>query len=280
MQVESKTKSQLFLEELLQSIGEGEAYNRVVKDMEQYDGPIFDSIDQPCVVSVSSYGSTSITSAGRFINDLYLAKTWNPGGNDYTFYVYSTEGTPRFTLQTLPEVQDYLYNSAKILKGITNHVIMPFNNIEGYIVTWEDFLGSIPEAWRPQIEVKEWSNEKGYHIQPMKAKLKDLYDYEVNNLISYCRCHEKRVQVKEEGTDKTEWITVKVSKIGIAFEMFNEIREGETQTTAFFQASDMTPEFDPEPRFNWHMQNASRWLYSGAIALTMYNDKLEMSSHH
>jgi hypothetical protein len=271
MQVESKTKSELFLNELLQSIGEGEAYNRVVRDMEQYDKEIFDSIDSPCVVSVSSYGSTSITFASRFMKDLYQAKIWNPGNNDYTFYVYSAEW---FTFQTLPEVQDYLYTSAKLQKGITNQCIIPFNNIEGYIATWEEFLGSVPEAWRPQLEGKEWSIEKGYHIQPMKLKLKDLYDYEVSRLIDGCRCHEKRVQ------GNSEWLTVKVTKIGIALEVFNEIRENETQTTAFFQISDMTPDYNPEPRYNWHMQNSSRWMYSGAIALTMYDGKLEVSSHH
>lgn len=280
MQVETKSKSQLFLDELLQSIGEGEAYDRVVKDMETYDRDIFNSIDRPCVVSVSSYGSTNITSASRFMHDLYQAKTWNPGSNDYTFYVYSTEGTPRFTYQTLAEVQDYLYTSAKLQKSITNTVIMPFNQIEGYIATWEYFLGSVPEAWRPLLEVKEWSNEKGYHIQPMKLKLKDLYDYEVSRLIDGCRCHNKRVQVKEEGTDKSEWIDVKVTKIGVSFELFNPIRENDTQTTAFFQISDLTPDFNPEPRFNWHLQNSSRWLYSGAIALTMHDGKLDISSHH
>lgn len=276
MQVDTKTKSQLFLDELLQSIGEGETYNKVVRDMEVYDGPIFDSIDRPCVVSVSPYGSTNITSAGRYCNDPYNAKVWTPGSNDYTFYAYTVQA-PRFTYCTLAEAQDYLYKEAK---EIGQTPIAPFNQIEGYIITWEDFLGSIPEAWRPQVEAKEWSNEKGYNIQPMKIKLKELYDYEVSCLISYCRIQNKRVQVKEADTEITEWIDCKVSKVGVSFERFNPIRENETQTTTFFQASDMTPDFNPEPRFNWHMQNSSRWLYSGAIALTMHDGKLDISSHH
>jgi hypothetical protein len=276
MQVDLKSKSEMFLEELLQSIGEGEAYNRVVRDMEQYDKKSFDSIDRPCIVSVSNYGSTMITSAGRYCNDLYNAKIWHPGSNDYTHYAYTVQA-PRFTYCTLVEAQDYLYNEAKNL-GQTP--IAPFNNIEGYIVTWEDFLGSIPEAWRPQVEAKEWSNETGYYIQPMKIKLKELYDYEVSCLMSYCRCQVKRVQVKEANTEVTEWIDCKVSKVGVSFERFNPIRENEIQTTAFFQASDMTPDYNPEPRFNWHMQNSSRWLYSGAIALNMYDGKLTFSSHH
>jgi hypothetical protein len=114
----------------------------------------------------------------------------------------------------------------------------------------------------------------------MKIKLKELYDYEVSCLMSYCRCQVKRVQVKEANTEVTEWIDCKVSKVGVSFERFNPIRENETQTTAFFQASDMTPDYNPEPRFNWHMQNSSRWLYSGAIALNMYDGKLTFSSHH
>lgn len=282
MQVETKTKSQLFLDELLQSIGEGEAYDRVVKDMDTYDRPVFDKIDYPCVVSVSSYGSTSLTSASRFIRDLYLAKVWNNdgAGNGYTYYVYSTVGTPRFTLQTLPEVQNYLYESAKIQKSIVNHVIMPFNAIEGYIITWEDFLGTIPEAWRPQVENRVFDESKGYFVQPLKVKIKDYYDYEVTRLMECMRLHNKRMEVKEEGTDNSEWIDVKVTKIGVSFEGFSPIREGSTQTTAFFQASDMTPDFNPEPRFNWHCQNASRWLYSGAISLDFYNGEVTVSSHH
>lgn len=276
MQVDIKSKSELFLDELLQSIGECETYNRVVKDMEQYDKSVFDSIDRPCIVSVSNYGSTNITSAGRYCNDLYNAKTWTPGSNDYTFYAYTVQA-PRFTYCTLVEAQEYLYNEAK---KIGQTAIAPFNNIEGYIITWEDFLGSIPEAWRPQIEKQTFDESKGYYTQPLKIKLKELFDYEVSCLISYCRLQNKRVQVKEEGTDNSEWIDVKVSKVGVSFDRFNPIRENDTQTTAFFQASDMTPDFNPEPRFNWHCQNASRWLYSGAISLDFYNGEVTVSSHH
>lgn len=272
-----KSISEKFLNTVHEVLGDCEAYDRLASDMVKYDKPYFDKIDSPCVVSVSPSGSTQIVSASRFIHDLYLAKVWNNGGHDYTYYGFVSGDWKAMPLEA---VQTYLYESAKVQKSITNEVIMPFNNLEGYIITWDRLLGTVPEEWRPQLEESIFDEAKGYYVQPLKDKLKGLYDYEVNRLLECARMRSKRVEIREEGADDTKWIDTTISKIGVSFEGFSPISEGMQQTTAFFQASDMSTDFNPEVRLNWHAQNTSRWLYSGAIALNFYGGKLTISSHH
>jgi len=261
----NKSNSEKFLDIVNETFGESEVTKQITSDIENYDRKYFDEIDTPCVAVVFRYGYTNIVKPIRFIHDPYLAKIWNPGEPGCTLFIYQANV---WRLASLEEVQAFLHESVMIKRSMTNLTIPQFNNIHGYIVTWDRLLGSVPEAWRPQIE------------EHLKPQLKNLYDYEAGILLDYCRMHSRQLEVKNECTGEVSWVDRDITKIGVSFEGFSPIREGDTQTTAFFQVSDLSEDFKPELKCNWYLQDTSRWLYSGVIALTICDGKVSISSHH
>jgi len=103
-------------------------------------------------------------------------------------------------------------------------------------------------------------------------------------ILSFFRCNINNVKVKDdEGNEK--YVPKPVTALSIGFGRFDQVRDGASQTTAFFHVSDASPDFEPDVQWNWHLQDTSRWLYAGAIAINYYKNegeeaKVETSSHH
>ncbi len=176
----------------------------------------------------------------------------------------------------------FLYEHAKAL-GFGK--IPKFNNVEGYIIGFDELVGSIPEHMRKIMEEKEFDEVIGWWRKPNLDKLHEWYLQEVTQLLRYMRYDTKRVPLKDPETEETTWIDVPITRLSVRFNRFEQVGPSNTQTTAFFSVSDISPDFKPEARCNLHLQDTSRWLYAGAIALTYSKDEngketISISSHH
>lgn len=275
------TPADLFLE----IVGKAEELSypckmKVSTDMEKYDRPYFERIDSPIVVSLSSYGSTSLVSPARFRNDPYLAKSWAKSmGDGYFFFVWQ-DGA--WLMASAEETSAYLYKHAKDMHFAD---IAPFNNASGYLISFEELVGSIPEHMREAVEQKVFNEHTGQMEQPVKARLREIYEQERDTIIRYLRADMSRVQVHDkDNPEHSEWVDRPISRIGFQFNRFEQVPDGSRQTTAFFSVSDMSPDFKPDVAWNWHLQDTSRWMYAGAIALDYSrSDGIEIvrvSGHH
>jgi hypothetical protein len=271
--------SDLFLERV-KGLFDAEAQERIEKSVEDYDRPYLDAIETgPTIITVSKWGSVSTRSYGWYVNDPWLAKGFHKGNGPGYEYFLVTDGT--VTHVSPEEAGEALYEAAKA-KG--KQAIPSLNHVSGYIVSFEELVGSIPEHMRDAFEARMYDENTGSWAYPAKECLARVYQQEVEQLLKYMRVHETRMQVKDRD-DETheEWIDRPISAISVGFNRFDT---GQTQATAFFSVSDMSPEFKPDVKFNWHVQDTSRWLYAGAIAINYTKneetgeERIDISSHH
>lgn len=241
------------------------AMARLEKDIETYDRPYYDGITSgPVILSVSSHGSVTMTSFGRFLNDPWSTRKAFKGiGKDHNPFMVSSEGN--VTHETEETACEALYNACKAI-GFPR--LPDVNIVSGYMVTFDELRGSIPEHMREVFETRIFDENTASWRMPNMEKLREIHAYEVERILSYLKVHEVRVQVKDKD-DETheEWVTRPVSKIGFGFNRFENVPEGSRQSTAFFFVSDQSPEFKPAVTWNWTLQDTSRWMYAGAIAI-------------
>lgn len=276
------TISEQLIEALSASELSQEARSKVRQDIENYDRPYYDGIRVPTVLSVSSYGNVNMTSMTRFLNDPWSAKeAFKGNGKGYLYYVVAHGG---LTPVLEEEACIALYSTAK---DAGMPVIPDFNNVSGFMVSFEELRGSIPEHMREAFEYKHFDENTCEWIQPHVVKLREWYEHERDTILGYLRCDKKRVQLKDkDDSEHSEWVDVPVTKIGFGFNRFEQVSENARQSTAFFSVNDNSPNFTPEVTFNWHLQDTSRWLYAGAIAINYYSDaeepmkKISISTHH
>jgi hypothetical protein len=244
MQVET------FLKAIEANLSE-EAKNRVVESTEAYDRPFMEKIDYPVVFVVSDCGgSVSWARAEYFRDDLWRAKRWGSDyGSMYRFFTYDLETVQSVSAETAGM---FLYEEARKLDTLD---IPNLNAVSGYIVSFDELLGSVPEHMRGGLEVHE---------------LRDRYNAEIDSLLHYMRTDIKRVKFVDPDTQEEQWVEVPVTELRVCFNRFEKVSDEATQSTAFFSVSDMSPEFEPEVKWNWHAQDTSRWLYAGALAISRF----------
>lgn len=282
---EQKTISDLFLEVVRGTDAfDGEALERIERSVNEYDRPHLDRLDVMTVLSVSKWGSISMASYYRFLSDPWSAKSWFVSQKDYFFLVLPGVGLDKVEPITAEAAGLTLYTEAKK----TGFLKIPeFNVISGYMVSFNELRGSIPEHMREAFEKREWDETTASWKQPNVEKLREWYDREKDTILGYLRLRDKRVQVKDKDSpEHSEWVTVPVTKIGFGFNRFEQVSEGARQSTAFFSVSDNSPEFKPEVSYNWFLQDTSRWLYAGAIAINYSKneetgeERIDISAHH
>lgn len=281
--IKEKTISEKLIEEVNKSDLSDRAKEKIAKDIETYDRKCYDDMEGKghyifVVNNVDGYVFT--LSANGFRNDPWRA--YNTAlKNIYSNPVYFAFNGYDFFECNYDEARTYLYKRAIDL-GMTS--IPEFNKIEGYIVSFNDLVGSIPEYMRDAFEEND-SSDAYYEYNKAMRRLETLYKQEVDILLKYMSMSSKRVRVTDDEGNE-DWIEVPISKIGIAFQRFQNVPEGSYQTTAYFQVVDNSPNFNPEPSFNWHCQEVSRVLYNGAIAISYSKNeetgevKVDVSSHH
>lgn len=253
-----------------------EAKAKIAQDMEAYDRPYFDTIDRPLVVCVSKYGSNTLVSAARFANDPWSAKvTLKANGSGYLYFAWVRNEA--FVCVSEAEAQEFLYTEAKAI-GFAEIPI--FNNVSGRMVSFEELVGSVPEHMRPSFEERIFNESTGAWEQPVKAQLKMWYEIERDNILRGLRACNKRVPVKEEGKEETVYMDVPVTKISFYFGRFDNVGPNATQAMAYFCVNDESEAFNPPARFNLHGQEDSRVMYNGAIAISFYEGKASISTHH
>ncbi len=274
-----------FLDAVKHSGLEPETYKRVKESVDTYDREHIDRIDVPTIIQSTKWGSMSTMSYYRFVNDPWSAlsfftqvpnSVWflvNPGMEVSTVDVVSAEDAGRI-----------MYEHAK-KAGFPR--IKDFNNAHGFMVSFEELRGSIPEHMREAFEYRYCDEYTGTWKQPHVEKLREWYERERDTIIGMLRCTDKRVQLKDaDNEEHTEWVTVPVTKLGFGFGRFEQVSENATQSTAFFNVSDNSPEFKPDVKWNWHLQDTARWLYAGAIAISYHADmkdpqsRISITSHH
>lgn len=258
-----------------------EAMSVLERDMEQYDAPYYDELAEPAVADISDYGFNHLRRASSYAVDPWEAKRYHLQKSPGTLFVmFGVDGG--FDRCTGEEASAYLYMHAK---GLPTPEVPSWNpRITGVLVNFEELLGSVPEYMREVLEKKVWDETLGYYTRPGVVKLREWYDREVLTILSFLRCTEKYVPLKNEaGEAKRE--CAPVTAIKVHFGRFDAREEGSRQTTAFFSVSDASPAGTFTPSYNWFLQDTSRWLYAGCIALDFYqNDgeeaKVTISSHH
>ena len=252
-----------------------EALKRVEEEMERYDKPYFDALTEPTVIDITPYGFNHMISASRYANDPWRGKKNCSFQEPDSVFITFMDG--EFMQMEREDVSQFLYDAAK---EIGKPEIRQLNSsISGFIVSYDDLVGSIPEYMREVLENQYIDGKKGMD------EVWAWYQREVMTILGYLSCNVRNVQVKDdEGNEK--WVTVSVTAVSVGFSRFEAREPGASQTVAFFSVSDMSPQFKPEVAWNWHLQETSRWLYAGAIALNYYKDEktgeetVTISSHH
>jgi len=276
------TGSEKFLDTLQHAnVLNDEGLKRVQEDMEKFDREYFDELKGMAVIDISVYGYNHMTTPGRYAHDPWEAKRYHKQKESGTVFFLHKDGD--FKPVSGEEASMALYDEAKSL-GLPD---IPKLNpaISGHLISFEALLGSVPEYMREVLEKKEYDGSTGCYNRPGVTKLRAWYDREIMTILGYLQCDMKRVRVKnDEGEDI--WLDSPVTALGIGFGRFEPRQEGSSQTTAFFHVSDNSPEFKPDVSWNWHLQDTSRWLYAGAIAINYRKDEktgeesIDISSHH
>ena len=280
-----KTISTLFLDAVKECVDE-ETLTRIVESVERYDRPYIDAVQSPTVLSVSNYGSISLTGPGRFLIDPWSAKNFYKG-DGCQYFLIDSSGITHVDAETAGKA---LYDVAKA-EGFPE--TPRFNDVMGYVVSFEELRGSVPEFMREALEAKTRNERTDEWEHKAHNELLGWYRCEVDQLLKYMRTHTKRVEVKDkDNPEHSEWVDVPVSKLSVCFNRFDscnmatpDAKPTRAQVTAFFSVSDQSPEFKPDVNFNWHLQDTSRWLYAGAIAIDYSCDAegketISISSNH
>jgi len=264
-----------------------EARERITQSVNEYDRPSMDSMSVLTVIVVTKWGSITSSSYYRFINDPWSALSYFTGINNQgnVFFIVK----PGIELTTVDTVSGdmagiMLHDEAK-KAGF--QPIPDFNNADGFMVSFDELRGSIPEHMREAFEYRVYDEHTGNTIQPHVLKLQDWYNRERDTILGYLRLRSKRVQLKDaDNEDHKEWVDVPVTKLGFGFGRFDRVSDQARQSTAFFNVNDNSPEFKPDVSWNWHLQDTSRWLYAGAIAINYDPDmkdpqsRISISAHH
>lgn len=118
------------------------------------------------------------------------------------------------------------------------------------VVGWQEFQLSLPEEFRKSEVVDQ---------------LKFWYHREVENLIVYV----KRL--------------IELDKPYYAYLGRIDVNAGGSQMIAHFSVKDLTKTCNPN-LVNWHLQDMSQWVYSGAIVVDKHaiarGDERVVSTHH
>lgn len=242
----------------------------IIGDIEQYDRKYYDAVEGKAVIVVvhPEYGNTQIIYASRFQNDPWSALHWNEPGKLFFTWLCIERKWKEFTQE---EAQEFLYIGAKDL-GFSE--IQEFNEVTGYMVTFNELVGSMPEYMRNAYEADEKAKET----------LKWYYESERDTILRYLTAHERRVEViNDDGNEvinndgNKEWVTIPITKIAFQFNRFEPREKGSRQTKTFFSVSDISPNYNTKPRYNWFGQNTSRWMYAGAIVIDWFEGTEEGS---
>lgn len=240
-----------------------ECITRIQDDIEKYDRQILDSLKSPVLVTMTDYGYYSIINPAWYRDDPYTANNYNMSIGQYLI----AWDTNNWKLLSLVEAREFLYTHAKNL-GFSE--IPNFNNIQGYIIDFDTLIGSIPEFMRDRFEADPHAKEL----------LRNTFQSEIRNIYRYLAMQYKNVKITNKDTLQEEYVETPISKISVQFNRFEQVPDTCSQSTAFFSVSDISPDFQPEFKPNWYLQDTSRWLYAGAIAINIYGDKVDISSHH
>jgi hypothetical protein len=276
----------MFLEAIKALELSDEAKAKVVEDMEEYGRPYFDKAESGTVIAVSSYGSTSMTSYKRFVHDPWLAKHAFKGNVGYSYFeiLKDAEEVTHVMVSDENEAGMMLYRMAKAASTPT---VPEFNNVSGFMVSFDELRGSVPEHMRDALETRVFDENTGEWKQPNVVKLREWYDRERDTILGYLRTSMVRVQlVDNDDGEHKEWVDRPVSKLSFGFNRFERVSDGARQSTAFFSVSDNSPEFVPDVAWNWNLQDTSRWIYAGALAINYSRneetgeEKIDISSHH
>jgi len=291
----NKSISDMFLE-LVKGIEtfDGEAQERILKSVEEYDRPYIDRASSPSVLSVSKWGSISITSFGRFVSDPWNAKNAFKGnGTGYEYFIILSDGEESKVFHADETKAGLtLYGAAKAAGFPAIPVV---NNVTGYMVSFDELRGSIPEFMREAFEKRVFDETVGQFKQPHVDELRAWYDRERDTILGYLRSDMKRVKITNKDTEEEEWVDVPIKAVSFGFNRFDQPFRAEefmtdkperAQATANFSVSDNTPGFNPPVSYNWHCQDTSRWIYAGCIAINYTCNKetgeesISISTHH
>jgi len=253
-----------------------EAKERALTDLETYDRKFIEEVEKPYVFGFTSYGSMSMRNAEAFRNDPYQAKSYTAGnGTGYVYLIFDGEALVE---AVDADVNAFLYEKSKAA-GFPETPY--FNNVTGYMVSFDELRGSIPEFMRAAFEEKVFDEATGQWKQPNVEQLRWYHTNEVDTILRNLRHDMKRVKVSDkDDSDHEEWVDVKITKLSFCFNRFDscnmaapDAKPERAQVTAFFSVSDQSPEFKPEVSWNWHLQDTSRWIYAGAISMDYTCDK-------
>jgi hypothetical protein len=285
---ERKPISDLLLEEVKGTDFDEEAMARIVNSVERYDAPFLDRVDVPTIVSVSRWGSVSLVSYYRFLTDPWSAKNYftSTGQGDNRFFLVQPGlESDAVELVSGEDAGRVMYEHAK-KAGFPP--IPSFNpNVTGYMITFDELRGSVPEHMREAFEHRMLDETTMTWVQPHVNKLREWHARECDTIIDMLRLQKKRMEVKDaDDPEHSEWVDVPVTKIGFGFGRFESVPDGARQSTAFFSVNDNSPDFKPDVKFNWHLQDTARWMYAGALAINFYESetdpekRISISSNH
>jgi hypothetical protein len=265
---------------------DAEALKCIKESLDQYDRPYIDGVEDLMVVSIATYGSVSLWSPASFVNDPWSAKTaLSSYGAGYEHFIIVPSGVGNVSAE---EAGEALYEHAKLL-GFPQ--LKPFTPSTGYMVTFEQLRGSIPEFMRQAVEARVWDDARGQHVSPVLEKLREMYNYEVERILGCLRTSKVRRQVKNDAGEES-WQEFPVTQTSFGFNRFDQPFDNRedriidrAQATAFFSVNDTSPAFNPPAQWNFHLQDMSRSLYAGCIALNYTRgedgtEKVDVSSHH
>jgi len=263
-----------------------EAKERALTYLETYDKKYIEEVTKPYVFAFSPYGSMFMRNAETYRNDPYKAKSFTrDNGTGYVYLIFDGEA---LTEAVEADVNAFLHEKSKAA-GFPD---IPYvNNVSGYLVSFDELRGSVPEFMRAAFEEKVFDEGTGMWKQPHVEKLRWYHENEVNTILGYLRHDMKRVKLSDkDNAGHEEWVDARITKLSFGFNRFDSCnmaaKPARAQVTAFFSVSDQSPDFNPDVKFNWHCQDTSRWLYAGAISMDYTCDKetgketIRIGSHH
>lgn len=249
--------------------------------VEDYYRSSLDELTGVYVITISPWNNVYTSSYKKYLDDPWAGKVAFRGQTGCYYFIVDEHG--EVTFADAEAAGKALYDAAK---AEAFSPIPELNNVSGFIVSFEELRGSIPEFMREVFERKEWDVHARTDRQPNVEKLLEAYNRERDNLLSYMRCDEKRV------LRDSMWLNEPVTKLTVCFNRFDSCnmaspvaKPAHEQATAFFSVSDNSPEFKPDESYKWYGET-SRWLYAGSIAIDYYCDKetgeerVAISTHH
>lgn len=253
-----------------------EAKKCVKEDYTKYgDKALWDKIDGLRVIIVSpKYGTNHIKNPEWMRSDPWRVTKFAAENKGYISVVVLPEpDTDRFVVEIIP-----LDEAQTILRGYIKAAGLPptpeFNNIVGYLPTFDEFLGSVPEHMREVLERPFVDQDQGiYKERAGVAELREWYQREVETILGYLRKKTRMQRVETDDPDKYKYVEVPVSKISFSMNLFDQVPDGAGQSVADFYVSDISPYFNPPPQINWHGNDYSRWMYAGGISINYYKNE-------